>query len=101
MAHFELYILGLLGIVIHYLKGWAEANKAEKQYDLRKSLPTISLTMITVDKGVFAAPAKKPAIPTTTNAPTGGECQATSWPKTSPAKPPRAAPIPVSGTASQ
>lgn len=43
----ELYALGFAGVAIHYLKDWVKANNAGKTYDLKKSLPTAILSVIT------------------------------------------------------
>ncbi|CAB4140410.1 hypothetical protein UFOVP402_29 [uncultured Caudovirales phage] len=45
----EIYLiaLGLAGTAVHYLKEWAKANKAGKEYELKRSIPTIILSVIT------------------------------------------------------
>jgi hypothetical protein len=45
----EIYLtfLGFLGVAIHHLKDWVKANKIGKDYDLKKSIPTIILSLIT------------------------------------------------------
>ena len=43
----ELYLLGLAGVAIHYLKDWHDVNKKGLKYGFAKSLPTIALSIIT------------------------------------------------------
>lgn len=43
----ELQLLGLLGLVIHYLKNWQEYNLQGKRYEVKKSIPTIILSAVT------------------------------------------------------
>ncbi len=45
--HIELLLLGQAGVFIHYFKEWVNANKAGKQYDLKKSLPMAALSSLT------------------------------------------------------
>jgi len=47
MVHYELYLLGLAGVAIHYLKDWVNHNKKGLKYGLSKFLPTILLSIIT------------------------------------------------------
>jgi hypothetical protein len=46
--HEEIYLtfLGILGVAIHHLKDWVKANRLGKQYELKKSIPTILLSVI-------------------------------------------------------
>lgn len=43
----ELYLLGLAGISIHYLKDWVAHDRLGKKYGLRKMLPTMLLSIVT------------------------------------------------------
>jgi hypothetical protein len=43
----ELMFLGLIGVVLHYFKDWVLANKAGKQFDIKKALPMAALSTIT------------------------------------------------------
>lgn len=43
----ELLLLGQAGVVLHYFKEWAIANKQEKKYDLKKSIPMALLSSFT------------------------------------------------------
>lgn len=47
MINFELYLLGISGVILHYGKEYVLANKAGKQYDLKKSLPMAGLSLFT------------------------------------------------------
>lgn len=53
MAHYELYLLGLLGIVIHYLKDFETHRKQGKKYSLPSLLPTILLSIITTGTLIY------------------------------------------------
>jgi len=53
MAHYELYLLGLLGIVIHYLKDYEIHRKEGKKYSLPSLLPTILLSIITTGTLIY------------------------------------------------
>lgn len=43
----ELMLLGLAGITVHYLKDWVAHNNMGKSYELKKSIPTIILSIVT------------------------------------------------------
>ena len=45
----EIYLtfLGILGVAIHHLKQWVQANKIGKEYEVKKAAPTILLSVIT------------------------------------------------------
>ena len=45
--HFELYLLALAGVAIHYIKDWVNHNKQGKKYGWQKALPTAVLSIIT------------------------------------------------------
>jgi hypothetical protein len=47
MLHFELYLLGLAGVAIHYLKDWVAHQKKGVKYGFAKSVPMIILSTIT------------------------------------------------------
>ena len=47
MINFELYLLGISGVILHYLKEWVLANKAGKQYEFKKALPMAALSSVT------------------------------------------------------
>lgn len=47
MLHFELYLLGLAGVAIHYIKDWVAHEKKGLKYGISKSLPMILLSTIT------------------------------------------------------
>lgn len=49
----ELQLLGLLGLMIHYLKDWEENQKQGKKYGLSKLLPTILLSAITTSVLIY------------------------------------------------
>lgn len=42
----ELFLLGQAGVFIHYLKEWVIANKADKEYNFKKAIPTAALSSI-------------------------------------------------------
>jgi len=46
-VHIELYLLGALGILIHYLKDFEQAKKQGKKYSISQYLPTIMLSIVT------------------------------------------------------
>lgn len=46
-VHIELYLLGALGILIHYLKDFEQAKKAGKKYSISQYVPTILLSTVT------------------------------------------------------
>jgi hypothetical protein len=43
----EFMLLGQAGVMIHYLKEWVNAHKAEQKYDLKKAIPMVLLSSIT------------------------------------------------------
>lgn len=43
----ELMVLGMIGVALHYFKDWVLANKAGKQYDVKKAIPMAALSTIT------------------------------------------------------
>jgi hypothetical protein len=43
----ELYLLGLAGVAIHYLKDWHDVNKKGLKYGFAKSIPTMLLSVVT------------------------------------------------------
>lgn len=53
MEQSQLYLLGLVGIMIHYLKDYEECKKAGKKYSLTQLLPTIVLSVITTMVLIF------------------------------------------------
>jgi hypothetical protein len=46
-------ILGLIGVFIHYFKGWVEANNADQKYHLRKALPMAALSSLTTLVAIY------------------------------------------------
>ena len=46
-ATLELELLGMLGVLIHYIKQWVATQNMGKQYNLKKFIPTIVLSSIT------------------------------------------------------
>jgi hypothetical protein len=51
--HLEFFVLGQIGVLLHYLKEWVIANKAGKNYELKKSLPMAALSSITTGLLVY------------------------------------------------
>lgn len=47
MIHLELYALGLVGLVLHYLKSWSDAKKKEQEFSLNKVMPMAILSLFT------------------------------------------------------
>lgn len=47
MIHLELYLLGLAGVAIHYLKDWVAHEKKGLKYGIKKSMPMITLSTVT------------------------------------------------------
>lgn len=47
MHHFELYILTLVGILIHYVKDWVSHQNKGVKYGWAKALPTMVLSVLT------------------------------------------------------
>ena len=45
--NYELYLLALAGVAIHYLKDWVEHDKKGLEYGWRKSIPTMLLSVVT------------------------------------------------------
>lgn len=45
--HLELYALGLTGLILHYLKSWADAQKTGKEFSVIKVMPMAVLSVIT------------------------------------------------------
>ena len=45
--HLELYALGMVGLLLHYMKSWADAQKNEKEFDLKKVMPMAVLSVVT------------------------------------------------------
>lgn len=43
----ELFILGQVGVALHYLKEWVLANKVGKEYEFKKAFPMAALSSIT------------------------------------------------------
>ena len=44
---YELYLLGIAGVSIHYIKDWVNHNNKGKKYGWQKSIPTMLLSFIT------------------------------------------------------
>ena len=49
----ELHLLGLLGLLIHYLKDWEQNNREGKKYTIGKALPTFFLSLITTQVLIY------------------------------------------------
>lgn len=49
----ELYLMGLAGVFVHYLKEWVLADKKGQQYNLRRALPTALLSAVTTALAVY------------------------------------------------
>ena len=49
----ELFALGQVGVMLHYLKEWVIANKAGKEYAFSKALPMALLSSITTGLLVY------------------------------------------------
>lgn len=47
MIHLELYALGLVGLILHYLKSWSDAKKKEQEFSLNKVMPMAILSLFT------------------------------------------------------
>ena len=47
LLHFELYLLGLAGVFIHYFKDWVTHNSKGLAYGWQKSIPTAALSIVT------------------------------------------------------
>jgi len=45
--HLELYLLGLVGLFLHYMKSWADAQKNGKEFNIIKVIPMAMLSLIT------------------------------------------------------
>jgi hypothetical protein len=45
--HIELYILGLLGVLVHYLKDWTIHQNKGLKYGWEKAVPTFILSVVT------------------------------------------------------
>lgn len=45
--HLELYALGIVGLVLHYFKTWADAQKNGKDFNLAKVMPMAVLSLLT------------------------------------------------------
>jgi len=52
-VHIELYLLGGLGILIHYLKDYEQIRKEGKKYSLAQYLPTIILSAVTTSVLIY------------------------------------------------
>jgi hypothetical protein len=50
---YELMLLGQVGVFIHYFKEWVLANKAGKEYDLKKAVPMAVLSSLTTGLLVY------------------------------------------------
>lgn len=53
MIHIELFVLGQVGVMLHYLKEWVLANKDGKQYDFKKAIPMAVLSSVTTGLLVY------------------------------------------------
>ena len=49
----ELYIMGMAGVFVHYLKEWVLANKSGKEYNLYRALPMALLSIVTTLIAVY------------------------------------------------
>lgn len=47
MIHYELYLLGFAGVLIHYLKDWVDHNNKGLKYGFSKVIPMALLSVIT------------------------------------------------------
>jgi uncharacterized membrane protein len=47
IVHFELYLLAVVGVLIHHAKTFVEYDKQGKKYEVRKFVPTILLSLLT------------------------------------------------------
>lgn len=47
MIHYELYLLGIAGVAIHYLKDWVNHNNKGLKYGFSKVIPMALLSVIT------------------------------------------------------
>jgi predicted ABC-type exoprotein transport system permease subunit len=45
--HFELYLLALAGVAIHYFKDWVNHNQKNLKYGWEKAVPMAALSVIT------------------------------------------------------
>ncbi len=46
-THIELYLLALIGVVIHYMKDWVQHNNKGVEYGWKKAVPMAVLSIIT------------------------------------------------------
>lgn len=53
MLHLELYALGLVGLFLHYMKTWADAQKKGNDFSLLKVLPMAILSLLTTSLVVY------------------------------------------------
>jgi len=51
--HIELFLLGQVGVMLHYFKEWVVANKAGKEYEFKKAFPMAALSSITTGLLVY------------------------------------------------
>jgi hypothetical protein len=47
MIHFELYLLAIAGVAIHYFKDWVNHNNKGLKYGWEKAVPMAALSVIT------------------------------------------------------
>jgi hypothetical protein len=47
MIHFELYLLAIAGVAIHYFKDWVNHNQKNLKYGWEKAVPMAALSVIT------------------------------------------------------
>lgn len=45
--HLELYVLGVVGLFLHYMKSWTEAQKKGNDFSLIKVMPMALLSLVT------------------------------------------------------
>lgn len=45
--HLELYILGIIGLFLHYFKTWSDAQKTGKEFSVNKVMPMALLSLMT------------------------------------------------------
>lgn len=45
--HLELYLLGLFGLLLHYMKSWADAQKKGTEFNIVKVMPMALLSLMT------------------------------------------------------
>ncbi len=51
--HLELFVLGQIGVLLHYFKEWVLANKDGKEYNFKRSYPMAALSSLTTGLLVY------------------------------------------------